>query len=134
VHLISKSFKFDAAHRLVDGYKGKCSNVHGHSWVVTIHLQSDRLDKFGMVRDFNDLKVIKNWIDKWLDHACIVADSDKYLTNWLDANKQKKYTVKGNPTSEKLSQVIFDMCHEQMVPVYAVDISETCTSSARYEP
>ena len=34
---LKTSFDFDAAHRLV-GYKGKCSNLHGHIWRVELEI------------------------------------------------------------------------------------------------
>ncbi|MCD6102754.1 MAG: 6-carboxytetrahydropterin synthase, partial [Thermotogaceae bacterium] len=33
--LISKEFTFDAAHRLMK-YKGKCENLHGHTYKLRV--------------------------------------------------------------------------------------------------
>ena len=50
---------FDAAHFL-HGYKGKCSNIHGHRWRVIVEIYSDALSEEthtrGMIVDFDTLK------------------------------------------------------------------------------
>lgn len=64
---ITKQFKFDAAHNLVD-YKGKCEHLHGHTYKLEVTLHGEPALQ-GMIIDFGDLKAIVNElvIDK-LDH------------------------------------------------------------------
>ena len=57
---ITKQFSFETGHALY-GYDGKCKNVHGHSYKLSVTvIGSPILDaanvKFGMVIDFTDLK------------------------------------------------------------------------------
>ncbi|HBX20870.1 MAG TPA: 6-pyruvoyl tetrahydrobiopterin synthase, partial [Porphyromonadaceae bacterium] len=64
MYKISKEFSFSAAHQL----KGlpddhPCSRLHGHNYVVRIHLRSEKLSENGFVRDYNDLKPVKSYID-----------------------------------------------------------------------
>lgn len=40
---LSKVFYFEAGHRLVKGYTGKCNNLHGHSWGLKVTVESDSL-------------------------------------------------------------------------------------------
>ena len=59
---ITKQFSFEAGHALY-GYDGKCKNVHGHSYKLSVtvigHPITDRENvKLGMVIDFGDLKKI----------------------------------------------------------------------------
>jgi 6-pyruvoyltetrahydropterin/6-carboxytetrahydropterin synthase len=58
---ITKKFSFETGHALY-GYDGKCKNVHGHSYKlsVTVIESIENRDnvKFGMVIDFTDLKKI----------------------------------------------------------------------------
>jgi len=62
---IAQNVSFDAAHRLL-GYDGNCNNLHGHTWNVTIELESDRaLDKCDM---FVDYRVIKQYFKDYYDH------------------------------------------------------------------
>ena len=46
---------FDAAHRL-EGYPGKCANLHGHSWKVEVFVTGEAVDSLGLVCDFGMLK------------------------------------------------------------------------------
>ncbi|RYL95201.1 6-carboxytetrahydropterin synthase QueD [Sporolactobacillus sp. THM7-4] len=64
---VTKSFTFDAAHRL-ERYEGKCKNLHGHTYrlVVTI---SGYLNEIGMAMDFGDIKALfQSVIKAKLDH------------------------------------------------------------------
>ena len=69
--LISKEFKFDAAHNLLK-YKGKCENLHGHTYKLRVTVSGEPDDESGMIIDFNLLKKIveERIIDK-LDHTYI---------------------------------------------------------------
>ena len=130
---VKKEFSFDSAHRLVNGYSGKCSNLHGHTWKVRIESQAKELDQFGFVRDFSDFKPLKDWIDAELDHATIISVSDVEVAKLLQATRQKYFIVHANPTSENLCKLIFDKALELHLMPSAVEIDETCTSHARYD-
>ena len=59
---ITKQFNFETGHALY-GYDGKCRNVHGHSYKLSVTVSGTPIDdsshvKFGMVIDFTDLKKI----------------------------------------------------------------------------
>lgn len=132
---VVKEFKFCAAHRLVDGYSGKCANLHGHNWVVRIELCGENLDQWGMLKDFNDLAPLKNWIDLYLDHGTLYHVNDHALADFLRSQKNKCYPIPGNPTSENVAKLIAEMATDVMkLPVASVEIDETCTCTARYEP
>lgn len=73
---ITKRFSFEAGHALY-GYDGKCKNLHGHSYKLSVTVIgtpiTDKTNpKFGMVIDFTDLKriVTEEIVDKF-DHATI---------------------------------------------------------------
>jgi len=61
-------YHFDAAHKLNLPYESKCTNLHGHRWIVELWL-SNGLDQDGMIMDFTKLKSI---IDE-LDHKDITS-------------------------------------------------------------
>ncbi len=73
--IIGKEFHFDAAHYLPN-YEGKCREMHGHTWKVTVEVEgkvSDlnngpRLPKEGMVMDLHDLNAIVHFVIDKLDH------------------------------------------------------------------
>lgn len=80
---------FDAAHQL-NGYRGLCSNLHGHRWEVVFYFSFEGLDPVGISVDF---KKLKEGIDSCLpDHVC--------LNNIVPFNGDK------NPTAENLISVI----------------------------
>ena len=66
--LISKDFKFDAAHNLIH-YHGKCEKLHGHTYRLRVVLEGGP-DTEGMIIDFLELKSIVNErVISRLDHA-----------------------------------------------------------------
>jgi len=64
---VVKEFTFDAAHYL-PGYDGKCSNLHGHRFVLQVGVKGTVLSN-GMVIDFSELKEIVNQKLAGLDHS-----------------------------------------------------------------
>lgn len=108
--IISKDFKFEAAHHLRN-YVGKCANQHGHSYFGTVWIQGE-VDNNGFVLDYN---FISEAIDK-LDHKDL---------NELDEFKEK------NPTAENIADYIVGLVDE-FLPInhqIAVKLHETATSS-----
>ena len=77
----------DSAHKL-EGYKGICSSLHGHTWKLRLWFvgSSKYLDEVGILVDFGIVKSLK----KELDH--------KYLND----------VIKKNPTAENLCMWIHD--------------------------
>lgn len=68
--LISKDFKFDAAHNLIH-YHGKCEKLHGHTYKLRVVLEGEP-DSEGMIIDFIELKqIVKNKVISRLDHSYI---------------------------------------------------------------
>jgi 6-pyruvoyltetrahydropterin/6-carboxytetrahydropterin synthase len=119
--IIFKEFSFEAAHRLPQ-HKGKCSRLHGHSWVARVYVISNNLIERGsqqdMVLDFAEIKqYIQPLLDRYLDH---------YYLN--------ETTGLANPTSETLARWIYEKLEAVKVPgLYAVEIRETCTSGCTYK-
>lgn len=83
---IGKSIMMSCAHFLRD-YKGKCANVHGHTYKIEVILDGEVKD--GFVMDFYDLKeIMEQEVFKPYDHKLLneVAPFDKI-----------------NPTAENIS-------------------------------
>lgn len=101
MYRISKRMEIAGAHRLKLNYESKCSNLHGHNWVVVVYCQSEELDKNGMVIDFTHIK--KAVHDK-LDHKLV------------------NEVVDFNPTAENMARWIA----EQVGPkCYRVTVQES---------
>ena len=84
---VIKRLEISAAHRLSLDYESKCSNLHGHNWIVTVYLRSETLNQNGMIMDFTE---IKRRIQDKLDH--------KVINDVVDFN----------PTAENMAKFICD--------------------------
>jgi 6-pyruvoyltetrahydropterin/6-carboxytetrahydropterin synthase len=79
---VTKIFRFETAHAIY-GYAGSCKNIHGHSYVLHVTVQSaDHDDDFlpapGFVIDFKELKKLVNtYVVDRFDHRIIL--SEQYL-------------------------------------------------------
>jgi 6-pyruvoyltetrahydropterin/6-carboxytetrahydropterin synthase len=136
-YILSKEFKFDAAHRIINNYSGKCTDFHGHCWAVVVYIEGYELDERNMLMDFNEIKVLREWINENLDHSSILWEKDPMLP-YLKENSQKVFTTKLNPTSEHLAQIILEkaisLFNNSRIRVESVEVKESCTSSARIYP
>ncbi|MGK7917658.1 MAG: 6-carboxytetrahydropterin synthase QueD [Prochloraceae cyanobacterium] len=118
--LIYKKFRFEAAHKLPH-HDGKCSRLHGHSWVGRVYVSGNQLikdgPKQGMILDYGDIQqYIQPLLDNFLDH---------YYLN--------ETTGLENPTSEALAKWIFEqLLKAGLTGLHSVEIQETCTSGCRY--
>lgn len=81
----------DSCHNL-RGYVGKCKNLHGHSWKISVWIQGEdsQKDSVGILFDFGNVSKIKDD----LDHKYINQDVD--------------YFKDINPTAENISLYILD--------------------------
>lgn len=134
---ISKTIRFEAGHRLAKGYPGNCQHVHGHSYVATVEMVSlGHLNKFGFVKDFNEFKPLKEWIDTNWDHAFLVSKDDTSMLDFLRENDQRHYEFENNPTAEFIAEKLFSIASKLLNDDYSmvstVLINETATSEAVY--
>ena len=108
---LTKEFDFEAAHAL-EGYEGKCKDIHGHSYYLNVTVlgnvnhDSGELDG-SMVMDFADLKrIVKtNVIDKF-DHQLILSKKSRFV-NIINDNP-RMMIVDYVPTCENM---LIDIVH-----------------------
>ena len=55
------------AHRLFD-YDGPCEKLHGHNYRIEVTYRGEKLDRFGMLVDFVDVKKYFNKVLDEIDH------------------------------------------------------------------
>lgn len=115
---------FHAAHRIWQ-HQEKCRFLHGHSYKVKIKA-SGKLDKWGMIADFGDVKGI---VDH-LDHCVILYKGDP-LVPVLKESRQRLFLLDRNPTAENLAKLIcFRLITELNLDWVEVEVFETENQSA----
>ncbi|MBA4410637.1 MAG: 6-carboxytetrahydropterin synthase [Bacteroidota bacterium] len=133
-YIIHKEFTFEAAHRLLRNYSGKCSNNHGHSFRVKLSLEGSELDEKDMLIDFKETKALKSWIDNTLDHVTMLWDEDP-LVKYLEETGNKVFLTRKNPTSEHLAEIILQkacqLFEDSRIKVHCIEINETCTTGVK---
>lgn len=130
---IAKSLFFCYGHRLV-GHTGRCRHLHGHNARADVVLAAAGLDRLGMVRDFGEVRdSIGRWVDEELDHNLLLHESDPVLP-LLRAHGERVYVMDAQPTAENIARLIFEQARRLGLPVVAVQLWETDTSSASYRP
>lgn len=128
---ITREIHFCYGHRLLD-YQGKCRHLHGHNGKAVIVLQTQTLDRLGMVVDFSEVKrVVGGWIDATLDHKMILHRDDPVLPSLRELN-EPVYVIDVNPTAENIARLIFNFVKSQGYPVVEVTLWETENSFATY--
>lgn len=139
---ITKQFSFETGHALY-GYDGKCKNVHGHSYKLSVTVIGTPIAdstnvKFGMVIDFGDLKkIVKEEIVDQFDHATVFNQNTPHieLANELKSRDHHVILVDYQPTSENMvvdfAQRITSRLPEN-IQLFSLKLQETETSFAEW--
>ena len=139
MYMLETSAEFDSAHFLSD-YHGKCENLHGHRWKVTVCIESEKLGTFGtekdMVCDFSEFKKIVREEVARFDHMFLVEQGTlKEAT--IEALQSEGFTLKILPfrtTAENLARYFFDILCKCGLKVAEVQCAETPSNIAIYRP
>lgn len=139
---ITKQFNFETGHALF-GYDGKCKNVHGHSYKLSVTVIGEPITdssnvKFGMVIDFGDLKkIIKEEIVDIFDHATVFNQNTPHieLAKELKDRGHHVILVDYQPTSENMV-IDFSTKIKNRLPntikLFSLKLQETETSFAEW--
>ena len=136
MYFLKTEHSFDSAHFL-QGYDGKCRNIHGHRWRVVVTIQSESLkdskQERGMILDFGDFKQdLKTMID-FYDHALLIENgslSNKLYEALLEENF-KLIELPFRPTAENMAKFFYDELSKQY-RVDLVEVYETPNNCASY--
>ena len=120
----TRRLQFCAGHRVM-GHENKCSNLHGHNYVVFVTASADQLDNLGRVIDFSVLKEkLGGWIDKCWDHGMIIyADDDDWIKLCEDMDT-KLYALPINPTAENMAQYLIEYVCPLLFKDNAIEVSK----------
>jgi 6-pyruvoyltetrahydropterin/6-carboxytetrahydropterin synthase len=105
MYRLTKRLEISAAHRLNLPYPSRCTEVHGHNFIVEVTCESDTLNEQGMVVDFSHIR-----------EAVMVYDH-KYLNDFFE-----------QPTAENLARAI---C-EKVPYCVSVKVQESENNVAEY--
>lgn len=139
---ITKLFNFETGHALY-GYDGKCKNVHGHSYKLSVTVSGKPIAdnthvKFGMVIDFTDLKkIVTEEIVTVFDHATVFNKNTPHieLAEELKNRGHHVILVDYQPTSEMM---VIDFAKRikkrlpKSIKLHSIKLQETDTSFAEW--
>jgi 6-pyruvoyltetrahydropterin/6-carboxytetrahydropterin synthase len=119
---MSKNFEMKVQYRLESARKltrlpssHPCSQLHGHSFVITLTLFGPWKEDLGWMYDYHDLNQIVHPTLKVLDH--------RYLNDIPGLE---------NPTSEALCIYLFTKLKPQLPELQKVTVAETPTTECSY--
>ncbi len=139
---ITKQFTFETGHALY-GYDGKCRNVHGHSYKLSVTVIGKPITetsnvKYGMVIDFSDLKkIVVEEIVNVFDHATVFNKNTPHveLAKELEERGHHVILVDYQPTSENM---VIDFAEKiknrlpENISLYSLRLQETESSYAEW--
>ena len=126
---VSKTFSFEASHQLAF-HDGKCANLHGHSYKLTVVLQYRYLQpvlsdedetvknpQHNMIIDFGRIsEIVKPFIEKYLDH--------RHLNSTLETD---------SPTAEFIAMWCYNRLKPDLPLLRAVHLKETENTEVIYD-
>ena len=139
---ITKQFSFETGHALY-GYDGKCKNVHGHSYKLSVTVSgkpiSDNTNvKFGMVIDFGDLKkIVKEEIVDKFDNATVFNKNTPHLelATLLSERDHDVILVDYQPTTEMMVIDFAEKISKRLpenISLFSIKLQETESSFAEW--
>ncbi len=110
--LVTREFEFAAAHFLTE-YKGKCENLHGHTYKMQVSVSADPGED-GLAYDFSRIKeVVNSEVIDIVDHASL------------------NEIIGPHPSAENIALWSWKKLKDKL-PLYEIKVWESPTSSVTY--
>lgn len=137
MYLLKTSASFDSAHFL-NGYNGKCANLHGHTWKLEVEVCGSTLvaegEKRGMLIDFSDLKRAVRTLADRFDHT-LIYEAGSLSDRALSVLTEEGFSLTAfplRPTAENFAKYFYKELSGSL-PVRRVTVYETPDNCAVYE-
>lgn len=140
--IIRKLFKFEGAHIVRNCSSVRCrENIHGHSYVVEVFIESTKLDRGYMVMDFVLLENVKILIDSFDHTYSLWNGEDEDLKRFVYKYNNRVAEIPISPSAEGYSLMFLFLVdkiientvfnnQEGNVRVSSVRVHETSTGYA----
>lgn len=139
---ITKQFSFETGHALF-GYDGKCRNVHGHSYKLSVTVIGSPIEekgavKLGMVIDFSDLKtIVKEEVVDVFDHATVFNKNTPHIELAKELTNRGHAVILADyqPTSENMVLDFADKIKARLpknITLFSLKLQETDSSFAEW--
>lgn len=128
VTTVTKEFHFYAAHRNEE-IGGKCGNIHGHRYGLTVTVQEPRNCSVTVL--FEDLE---RWVQREIvglaDHSLLLNRDDPCADALVSSGAcGKVFWIDGPTSCENLAELFFSMLRSVGANVVSLTLKETDTSS-----
>lgn len=137
MYTIKTKSEFDSAHFLKD-YNGRCANIHGHRWYITVEVGSEDIIQDGphrgMVVDFGTLKDDLREETGRFDHTLLIEKGSLRDTT-IRAMEEEGFSMIAldfRPTAENLAKYFFDVMSQKGYSVIRTRVYETPDNCAEY--
>lgn len=134
---VIRTHEIHSGHR-VYGHKGKCCNLHGHSYIFHFHCTSDNLNELGMVIDFGEIKsTLCQWLEDNYDHRMLIWEKDPIAVELLKIDPSV-VIVPYNPTAENIADYVLNNIAPKLligsnIKLFKIILEETSKCSASSE-
>ena len=112
---IAKNFRWEMAHRL-QCHKGKCFNLHGHSYKMEVEFEGSVDKNTGMVLDYFEVKDIVAPLVNELDHTVIIWEKDTILIEKISELNSNHVIVPFETTAENLVGYFLEKISKSNLP------------------
>ncbi|MDR0544012.1 MAG: 6-carboxytetrahydropterin synthase [Odoribacteraceae bacterium] len=139
---IRKLFRFEAAHVVRGCSSRRCrENIHGHSYVVEVLIDSGTLDRGFMVMDFALLEGVRAIVDRFDHSYSLWRGEDEEMKAFVYKYNRRVVEMPVSPSAEGYALLFFFLFDEALretvfrngegdVRLYSVRVHETETGYA----